>query len=53
MPLSLLLSAAVAGAIVVLTPGKAVIAQLGIGAGQGRRAGAAFIIGHLDGDLMW
>ena len=53
MPLSLLLSAAVAGAIVVLTPGPAVIALLGIGAGQGRRAGAAFIIGHLAGDLMW
>ena len=53
MPLTLLLSAAVAGAIVVLTPGPAVIALLGIGAGQGRRAGAAFIIGHLAGDLMW
>jgi threonine/homoserine/homoserine lactone efflux protein len=53
MPLSLLLSAAIAGAIVVLTPGPAVIALLGIGAGQGRRAGAAFIIGHLAGDLMW
>jgi threonine/homoserine/homoserine lactone efflux protein len=53
MTLSLLLSAAIAGAIVVLTPGPAVIALLGIGAGQGRRAGAAFIIGHLAGDLMW
>jgi threonine/homoserine/homoserine lactone efflux protein len=53
MDISLLLSAAIAGAIVVLTPGPAVIALLGIGAGQGRRAGAAFIIGHLAGDLMW
>ena len=53
MDFSLLLSAAIAGAIVVLTPGPAVIALLGIGAGQGRRAGAAFIIGHLAGDLMW
>ncbi len=53
MPPALLLSAAVAGAIVVLTPGPAVLAFLGIGAGQGRLAGACFLIGHLAGDLMW
>jgi threonine/homoserine/homoserine lactone efflux protein len=50
---ALLLSAAVAGAVVVLTPGPAVLAFLGIGAGQGRGAGAFFLIGHLAGDLMW
>lgn len=50
---SLLLAAALAGAVVVLTPGPAVLALLGIGAGQGRRAGAAFLIGHLAGDLLW
>lgn len=53
MPLSVLLSAAIAGAIVVLTPGPAVLALIGIGAAQGRRAGAAFILGHLAGDLIW
>lgn len=53
MPSSVLLSAAIAGAIVVLTPGPAVLALIGIGAAQGRRAGAAFILGHLAGDLMW
>jgi threonine/homoserine/homoserine lactone efflux protein len=50
---ALLSDAAVAGAIVVLTPGPAVIAFLGIGAAQGRRAGAKFLIGHLAGDLLW
>ncbi|HZT19324.1 MAG TPA: LysE family translocator [Dongiaceae bacterium] len=49
----LLADAAVAGAIVVLTPGPAVIAFLGIGAAQGRREGAKFLIGHLAGDLLW
>ena len=49
----LLADAAVAGAIVVLTPGPAVIAFLGIGAAQGRREGAKFLIGHLVGDLLW
>ena len=48
-----LVSAAVAGAIVVLTPGPAVLALLGIGAAQGRRAGAGFLMGHLLGDLLW
>jgi threonine/homoserine/homoserine lactone efflux protein len=50
---SLLLSAAFAGAIVVLTPGPAVLAFLGIGAAQGRVAGAFFLVGHLVGDLIW
>lgn len=48
-----LVSAAVAGTIVVLTPGPAVLALLGIGAAQGRRAGAGFLMGHLLGDLLW
>jgi threonine/homoserine/homoserine lactone efflux protein len=47
------LAAAIAGAIVVLTPGPAVLALLGVGAAQGRRAGAEFIFGHLLGDLLW
>jgi threonine/homoserine/homoserine lactone efflux protein len=50
---SLLADAAIAGAIVVLTPGPAVIAFLGIGAAQGRREGAKFLVGHLAGDLLW
>lgn len=50
---TLLLSAALAGAIVVLTPGPAVLAFLGIGAAQGRMAGASFLVGHLVGDLLW
>jgi threonine/homoserine/homoserine lactone efflux protein len=50
---ALLADAAVAGAIVVLTPGPAVLAFLGIGAAQGRREGAKFLAGHLAGDLLW
>ena len=50
---SLLASAAIAGAIVVLTPGPAVLAFLGIGAAQGRISGAHFLIGHLVGDVVW
>src|SRR3954469_4623680 len=53
MEVSVLMAAAVAGAIVVLTPGPAVLALLGIGAAQGRRAGAGFLIGHLVGDTLW
>jgi threonine/homoserine/homoserine lactone efflux protein len=53
LPPALLADAAVAGAIVVLTPGPAVLAFLGIGAAQGRRAGAVFLMGHLAGDLLW
>ena len=29
------------------------MALLGIGAAQGRRAGAGFILGHLAGDIVW
>ncbi|UEM19514.1 LysE family translocator [Skermanella mucosa] len=53
MEASILLAAATAGAIVVLTPGPAVLALLGIGASQGRRAGAGFLVGHLVGDTLW
>lgn len=53
MDAALFVSAALAGAIVVLTPGPAVVALIGIGAAQGRRAGAGFIVGHLAGDLLW
>ena len=53
MEVSVLMAAATAGAIVVLTPGPAVLALLGIGAAQGRRAGAGFLIGHLVGDTLW
>ncbi len=48
-----LLGAAAAGAAYTLTPGPGFIALLGIGAAQGRRAGAAFIFGHLAGDVLW
>jgi threonine/homoserine/homoserine lactone efflux protein len=51
--LPLLLGAFAAAAVYVLTPGPAFLALLGIGAGQGRRAGAHFVIGHLAGDVVW
>lgn len=53
MDASVLFAAAVGGAIVVLTPGPAVLAFIAIGALQGRRPGASFIFGHLVGDLVW
>lgn len=53
MDAHILFSAALAGALVVLTPGPGVLAVLGIGAAQGRRAGAGFLFGHLAGDLLW
>jgi threonine/homoserine/homoserine lactone efflux protein len=53
MDFALLISAAIAGAIVVLTPGPAVIAFIGIGAARGRWAGAQFLFGHLLGDTLW
>ncbi len=37
----------------MLIPGPAFLALLGIGAGQGRKAGAFFMSGHLVGDLIW
>lgn len=53
LSISVLSAAAVAGALYVLTPGPAVLALLGIGADRGRRAAAAFLIGHLAGDVLW
>ena len=53
MELSLLIAAGLAGAAYVITPGPAVLALLGIGASQGRAAGARFLCGHLAGDLVW
>lgn len=53
MPLSLYLAAALAGAAYTLTPGPAFLALLGIGAGQGRRAGVKFLAGHFAGDIVW
>jgi threonine/homoserine/homoserine lactone efflux protein len=49
----LLFRAALACAVVVLTPGPAVLAVLNLAAVRGRRAGAGFIFGHLTGDLLW
>lgn len=45
--------AALAGAAYTLAPGPGFLALLGIGAAQGRRAGAAFILGHFAGDVLW
>jgi threonine/homoserine/homoserine lactone efflux protein len=50
---SLLLASFAAGAAYTLTPGPGFIALLGIGAAQGRRAGARFILGHFAGDVVW
>lgn len=49
----LLVGAATAAAAYTLTPGPAFLALLGIGASQGRRAGAGFLLGHLVGDMAW
>lgn len=53
MTLSVLVGAFLAALFYVLIPGPAFLALLGIGAGQGRRAGAFFISGHLVGDIVW
>jgi threonine efflux protein len=53
MDLSLLASAGIAGFVYGITPGPGVLAVLGIGADRGRRAGAAFLCGHLAGDVLW
>lgn len=53
MTLGLLLSAALAGAAYTITPGPGFVALLGIAAGQGRAAGAAFVGGHFAGDVLW
>jgi threonine/homoserine/homoserine lactone efflux protein len=49
----LALTAAAAGASYTLIPGPAFLALLGIGARQGRRAGAGFLLGHFAGDVLW
>ena len=53
MNASIVLAAGSAGFIYGITPGPGVLAVLGIGADQGRRAGAAFLTGHLLGDALW
>lgn len=53
LPASLLAASGAAAAIYTLTPGPGFLMMLGIGASQGRRAGAGFILGHLAGDLLW
>ncbi|MEB0043288.1 MULTISPECIES: LysE family translocator [unclassified Pseudomonas] len=50
---SLLLAVLASGFIYGITPGPGVLAVFGIGAAQGRRAGAAFLSGHLLGDVVW
>jgi threonine/homoserine/homoserine lactone efflux protein len=50
---SMLFGAFLAALLYVLIPGPAFLALLGIGAGQGRKAGALFMSGHLAGDLLW
>ncbi|MEK1926023.1 MAG: LysE family transporter, partial [Rhizobium giardinii] len=53
MTQALLFGAFLAALSYVLIPGPAFLALLGIGAGQGRKAGALFMGGHLAGDLLW
>ncbi|GES53275.1 threonine/homoserine/homoserine lactone efflux protein [Rhizobium sp. ERR 922] len=53
MTQSLVVGAFLAALFYVLIPGPAFLALLGIGAGQGRKAGAFFVSGHLLGDLVW
>ena len=53
LQISLLAAASTAGFIYGITPGPGVLAVFGIGASQGRRAGAAFLGGHLAGDALW
>mgnify|MGYP002402661245 CR=1 FL=1 len=53
MSSSLLAGAFLAALAYTLIPGPAFLALLGIGAGQGRQAGALFMGGHLAGDILW
>ncbi|WP_439813640.1 LysE family translocator [Zavarzinia sp. CC-PAN008] len=53
MTSSLLLAVFAAGFVYGITPGPGVLAVFGIGAARGRRAGAAFLAGHLAGDVLW
>ncbi len=50
---ALLFAAYLAAFAYVIIPGPAFLALLGIGAGQGRTAGAFFVGGHLAGDVVW
>ena len=50
---SLLAAAGLAGFVYAVSPGPGVLAVLGIGADRGRGAGAAFLLGHLAGDVLW
>lgn len=50
---SALAGAALAGMAYTLTPGPGFLALLGIGAAQGRGAGARFLAGHFAGDMLW
>ncbi|HYZ61907.1 MAG TPA: LysE family translocator [Acetobacteraceae bacterium] len=50
---SIVADAIAAGFVYAITPGPGVLALLGIGAEQGRRAGASFLGGHLFGDFIW
>ena len=50
---SALAGAGLAGMAYTLTPGPGFLALLGIGAAQGRLAGARFLAGHFVGDLLW
>ena len=51
--LSTLFASAVAGCLYVVSPGPAVLALIGIGAGRGRRPALFFLFGHLFGDTLW
>ena len=51
--LSLLAAAALAGFIYGISPGPAVLALMGISAGQGRGAATRFVTGLLAGDAVW
>ncbi|SON57332.1 leucine export protein LeuE [Hartmannibacter diazotrophicus] len=53
MPAALYVSAFTAAFLYIVIPGPAFLALLGIGAAQGRRAGAHFIAGHFAGDIVW
>ncbi|MCK8781312.1 LysE family translocator [Rhizobium sp. NTR19] len=53
MTSSLLVGAFLAALAYTLIPGPAFLQLLGIGAGQGRQAGAFFMGGHLAGDVLW
>ena len=53
MDITLLAAAALGGFIYGILPGPGVLALLGIGAAQGRGAGAGFLGGHLVGDAVW